>query len=105
MKLDDLTRANHERVKGLVLRALRSKASGGCHQSSLVRLICSTVGVKTLKGEHRKEFEWMVNKAVGALLHEKPPRIVRPNPKSDFIRLLKKPRIKAKSSLVSRKSK
>jgi len=34
-----------------------------------------------------------VNKAISALLRENPPKLVRPNSKSDFIRLTKPPKL------------
>jgi hypothetical protein len=87
-KLNRLRNSSHSQTKRLVLRALRDRDSGGCHQSSLVKYICSLTEVTSLRGNARKDFEAKVNKAVGALLREKRPKIER-SKSSDYLRLVR----------------
>ena len=91
MELERLKRLTHSQVKNIVLRALRSQDSGGCHQANLLKLICSVAEVNSLRGQPRKDFEAKVNKAVGALLREGKPKITKPN-NGDWIRLARKTR-------------
>lgn len=86
-RLDTLKNAHHDTVKSWVLRALRRQPSGRCSQHTLVHKICSMHGVSSLRGRPREDFVAKVNKAVSALLREKPPRIERVPGGSSHIRL------------------
>ena len=93
MKLRTLKSLKHDRLKELVSKALKMQPLGSCHQSTIITKICSVAEVTTLRGRPRTEFEGRVNKAISALLRENPPKLVRPNSKSDFIRLTKPPKL------------
>jgi hypothetical protein len=76
-KLDTLKNAKHETIKNWIVQVLRDTESGRSNQDTLVRKICSMRGVSTLRGTPRTDFAAKVNKAIGAMLREKPPRIER----------------------------
>lgn len=85
-----LHRAQHRTVKRWVLRALRTTASGSSAQHTLVKKICAMKEVRNLLGQRRKDFEEKVNKAVAALLREKPAKITRSKSGGKYIRLVRK---------------
>lgn len=87
-KLDTLKNAKHESVKTWILQALRSTESGRSSQDTIVRKICSIRGVSTLRGTPRADFAAKVNKAIGAMLREKRPKIERCGAGNRAIRLI-----------------
>jgi hypothetical protein len=91
MTLKKLKMASHEDLKLWITQALLRLPSNSCHQHTLVSKICSLKGVSTLRGQPRVEFEKKINKAVAALLMKKAvPFLIRPNPKSNFIKLVRR---------------
>ena len=87
-KLDTLKNAKHESVKSWIVQALRSTESGRSSQDTIVKKICSMRGISTLRGTPRADFAAKVNKAIGAMLREKPPKIERCGAGNRAIRLI-----------------
>lgn len=92
VQLETVRNARHDTVKSWVLKALSQTASGRSSQHTLVSKICSMHGVTSLRGTPRLDFQSKVNKAVSALLREKPPRIQRVGSGEEYVKLTQRKR-------------